>query len=123
MTSTPASSEAACNIGGKGRRQRYLIGAVLLAVGITGSFLSKSFLSQVVAFFGFLSFFQAREGVCVAMAHRSARNMDDGLGNVPLEDAGHIAYFNQRARAIYMKSFFATFALIVISRVFLIVVD
>jgi hypothetical protein len=119
MTST--SSDPVCNIGWKGRRQRYVIGAVLLAVGIVGSFLSKSFLSQAVAFFGFLSFFQAREGVCVAMAHRSARNMDDGQGTVPLEDADHIAYFNQRARGIYMKAFFATFALIVISRVFLIV--
>lgn len=120
MTSTP--SDAACNIGWKGRRQRYVIAAVLLTVGIVGSFLSKSFLSQVVAFFGFLSYFQAREGVCVAMAHRSARNMDDGQGTVPLEESSHVAYFNQRARAIYMRAFFATFALIVVSRVFLIVI-
>jgi hypothetical protein len=48
-----------CNIGPSGQRKRMIIAIPLIAAGIIGSFLSKSFVSQAVAFFGFLSYFQA----------------------------------------------------------------
>lgn len=49
------------NIGPSGQRKRMMIGIPLILVGVIGSFTSKSFLSQAVAFFGFLSYFQAHE--------------------------------------------------------------
>jgi len=54
--------ENACNIGNQGIRRRLWLGVPLIAIGAVASFLHPSFLGQVVAFFGFLSFFQAREG-------------------------------------------------------------
>jgi hypothetical protein len=49
----------ACNIGGRGIRKRIWIGIPLIAIGIVWSMLSRSFFAQVVAFFGFLSLYQA----------------------------------------------------------------
>ena len=40
------------NIGASGQRKRLIIGIPLILVGVVGSFMSKSFLSQAVAFFG-----------------------------------------------------------------------
>lgn len=54
--------ERACNIGTKGIRRRFWLGVVLIVVGVLASFLDRSYLGQVVAFFGFLSFFQAQDG-------------------------------------------------------------
>jgi hypothetical protein len=53
---------SACNINSRGRKKRLILGVPLLVVGVVASFLSKSYLGQVVAFFGFLSIFQALEG-------------------------------------------------------------
>jgi hypothetical protein len=52
----------ACNINVRGRKKRLILGVPLIVVGVAASFLSKSFLGQVVAFFGFLSVFQALDG-------------------------------------------------------------
>lgn len=52
----------ACNINTRGRRRRLYLGVPLLVVGTIASFMDRSFLWQVVAFFGFLSLFQALEG-------------------------------------------------------------
>ena len=52
----------ACNINVRGRKKRLILGVPLIVVGVVASFLSKSFLGQVVAFFGFLSVFQALDG-------------------------------------------------------------
>lgn len=52
----------ACNISPRGRNRRRNIGLLLIAAGVIASFLSKNFLGQVVAFFGFLSWFQAQTG-------------------------------------------------------------
>jgi hypothetical protein len=53
--------EQICNIGPKGVRKRMWLGIPLIAVGVIASFLDKSFFGQVIAFFGFLSFFQATD--------------------------------------------------------------
>ena len=53
---------AACNINARGRKKRLILGVPLIIVGVVASFLSKSYLGQVVAFFGFLSVFQALDG-------------------------------------------------------------
>lgn len=104
----------ACNIGPGQRKRRLWIGIPLLAVGIIGSFLSKSFLSQMVAFFGFLSLFQADSGVCVFLAAGGVRNMDGG--NETIQEPEEIAYFQKRSRGIYWKTFLATLVLILVSR-------
>ena len=52
----------ACNINVRGRKQRLILGVPLIIIGVVASFWSKSFLGQVVAFFGFLSVFQALDG-------------------------------------------------------------
>ena len=52
----------ACNIGPRGIRKRIWIGIPLIAIGVIWSMLSRSFFAQVVAFFGFLSLFQALDG-------------------------------------------------------------
>ena len=52
----------ACNINVRGRKKRLILGVPLIIIGIVASFVSRSFLGQVVAFFGFLSVFQALEG-------------------------------------------------------------
>lgn len=51
-----------CNINVRGRKKRLILGVPLLVIGVVASFWSKSFLGQVVAFFGFLSVFQALDG-------------------------------------------------------------
>lgn len=53
--------EQICNIGPRGVRKRMWLGIPLIAVGVVASFLDKSFFGQVIAFFGFLSFFQATD--------------------------------------------------------------
>jgi len=50
------------NISSRGRRKRLILGVPLVLVGTIASFLDRSFLWQVVAFFGFLSLFQALDG-------------------------------------------------------------
>ena len=52
----------ACNINVRGRKKRLILGVPLIIAGVVASFISKSFLGQVVAFFGFLSVFQALDG-------------------------------------------------------------
>ena len=52
----------ACNINVRGRKKRLILGVPLVIVGVVASFLSKGYLGQVIAFFGFLSMFQALEG-------------------------------------------------------------
>lgn len=54
--------EKACNIGSRGIRRRFWLGVPLIAIGVVASFLDRSFFGQVIAFFGFLSFFQAQDG-------------------------------------------------------------
>lgn len=53
---------AACNIAPRGRRRRRAIGMVLITAGVVWSFLDRNFLANVLAFFGFLSWFQAQTG-------------------------------------------------------------
>ncbi len=115
---TEAAFEA-CNIGPRGARRRMILGVPLILVGVVGSFFTKSFLWQVVAFMGFLSFYQATARTCVALASRGVRNMDEKTEY--LERSDEIAFFQRRARTIYMKTFFSTLALVVVSRVYLIV--
>ena len=54
--------DQACNIGSRGIKRRLWLGAPLVVIGVVASFLDRSFLGQVVAFFGFLSVFQAMDG-------------------------------------------------------------
>ena len=110
-----------CNIGPMGIRRRLVLGAPLILVGVVGSFFTKSFLWQVVAFFGFLSFYQATARTCVALASRGVRNMDDKTEY--LESSDEIAFFQRRSRGIYMKTFLSTLALIIISRGYLILAN
>ena len=102
-----------CNIGPRGVRKRLFLALPLLVAGGVTSFLSRSFLGQVVAFFGFLSLFQALDRTCVFHAARGDRNLDGG--KEPLEPAA-IEHFRDRARRIYMRTFLATLALLVAGR-------
>jgi hypothetical protein len=111
MNSEPV---VACNIGPNQRRRRLWIGVPLLLAGLVASFLSKSFLGQMVAFFGFLSIFQAEAGVCVFLAAGSAQNMDDG--QKAIDDPDLIEHFQKRSRSIYWRTFLATLLLILVSR-------
>ncbi len=105
------------NIGAKGIHNRLVIGVPLLIAGAIASFLNPSFLGQVVAFFGFLGIFQARDRTCVALAARGARNLD---GNQELlRDTESIEYFQGRARKVYLKTFFATLVLMLAGRAWL----
>jgi len=110
---------AACNIGPQGRRKRLIVAVPLLLIGVVASFLSRSFLGQVVAFFGFLAWFQAMDGVCVAHAARGSVNLDDGQGRRLLEHQEDIDLFAKRSRRIYIKTFFATLALMLVARAYL----
>jgi hypothetical protein len=105
----------ACNISERGRKQRMILGIPLILIGTIASFVDRSFLGQVVAFFGFLSVFQAREGICVLMAQRGAREFEDGTRELLSEDED-IEFFRKRSRAIYIKTFIATLLLILIGR-------
>lgn len=109
--------QAQCNIGEQGIRRRLWIGAVLVVVGVMASFLHRSFLGQVVVFFGFLSLFQGADGTCVAMASRGARETESGRAF--LRDVEEIDYFKRRARRIYAKTFFATLAVMIAGRAWL----
>ena len=103
-----------CNIGPRGVRKRLLLSIPLLGAGIAASFLTRSFLGQVVAFFGFLSLFQALDQTCVFLAARGATNDDQGqrmLGSIE-----EIEFFRQRSRRIYLKTFVATLALMLMGR-------
>ena len=51
-----------CNIGNQGLRKRFWLGAPLVVIGVIASFVSRSYLGQVVVFFGFLSVYQAHAG-------------------------------------------------------------
>ena len=92
-----------------------ILGIPLVLVGIIASFVDRSFLGQVVAFFGFLSLFQALDGTCVSMAQRGAVEQEDGAREL-LSDPEDVAYFRKRARSIYLKSFVATLLLILAGR-------
>jgi hypothetical protein len=105
----------ACNISERGRKKRMILGIPLLLIGTIASFVDRSFLGQVVAFFGFLSVFQALDGTCVAVAQRGAREFEDGTREL-LSDPEDIAFFRKRARTIYVKTFVATLLLILIGR-------
>ncbi len=105
----------ACNISDRGRKKRLILGIPLILVGTIASFVDRSFLGQVVAFFGFLSVFQALEGTCVVMAQRGARELEDGTREL-LNDSDDVAYFRKRSRGIYVKTFVATLLLILIGR-------
>ena len=105
----------ACNISERGRKKRLILGIPLILIGTIASFVDRSFLGQVVAFFGFLSIFQALDGTCVAMAQRGARELEDGRRAL-LSDPEDIAYFRKRSRSIYVKTFVATLLLILIAR-------
>ena len=110
--------QGACNINVRGRQKRLILGVPLIIIGVVASFMSRSFLGQVVAFFGFLSVFQALDGTCVAMAARGALEAEDGSRRV-LSDPEDVEYFRGRARRIYIKTFVATLALIVVGRAWL----
>jgi len=118
-----APEVAPCNIGPEGRRKRLILAVPLLLIGVVASFLSRSFLGQAVAFFGFLTWYQSQEGVCVALAARGARNLDDGAGNQLLQDEAEVEYFNRRSRRIYLKTFFSTLALMLVARAYLYLFD
>jgi len=107
-------TEALCNIGPGQRRKRLLVGLPPLLIGFVGSLLSPNFIWQVLAFFGFLSIFQAQTGTCVVLAAASSRDMDDG--REPVRDPELIRFFQRQSRSIYMRSFIATFVLILIAR-------
>ena len=111
-------SSPRCNIGGQGRRKRMVLAIPLLAIGIVASFLDRSFWGQVIAFFGFLLYFQSTAGVCVALASRGARQLD-GPREL-LSDPEEIAYFRSRSRGIYIRTFLATLVLLLLGRTFLI---
>ncbi len=106
--------DSSCNIGERGIRQRLWVGAPLVIVGVIASFLDRSFLGQVVVFFGFLSLFQGIDGTCVAMASRGARETDDG--REMLRSVEDIEFFRGRARAIYVKTFLATLGVMLAGR-------
>lgn len=109
----------ACNIGPQGRRKRLIAAVPLLLIGVVASFLSRSFLGQAVAFFGFLAWYQALDGVCVAHAARGSINLDDGLGRRLLEREQDIEHFGRQSRRIYFKAFFSTLALMLVARAYL----
>ena len=92
-----------------------ILGIPLILVGTIASFVDRSYLGQVVAFFGFLSIFQALEGTCVAMAQRGARELEDGTREL-LSDPEDIAFFRRRSRGIYIRTFVATLLLILLGR-------
>ena len=105
------------NIGDAGVRKRMMIGVPLLIIGVVASFLSRSFLGQVVVFFGFLSIFQALDRTCVALAARGGRSVDGQLQ--VLQDTETVEYFQKRARRIYIKTFFSTLAVLLAGRAWL----
>lgn len=105
------------NIGEQGVRKRWMIGIPLLAIGVVASFVSKSFLGQVVAFFGFLSIYQALDRTCVALAARGGRSVEGRV--LPLKDTETIEHFQKRARRIYIKTFFSTLGLLLAGRAWL----
>lgn len=107
--------EGACNINARGRQKRLILGVPLIVAGVVASFLSKSFLGQVVAFFGFLSVFQALDGTCVALAARGAVEGEDGQRRL-LSNPEDVEYFRSRSRRIYVKTFVATLVLILVGR-------
>lgn len=105
---------ALCNIGPGQRRKRLVVGLPLLIGGFLGSLFSANFIWQAVAFFGFLSLFQAQAGTCVVLAAAGARDMDQGKQAVG--DPELIRFFQRQSRSIYMRSFIATLLLILIAR-------
>lgn len=110
--------EGACNINARGRQKRLILGVPLIIIGVVASFMSKSFLGQVVAFFGFLSVFQALDGTCVAMAARGALETEEGTRRL-LSNPEDVEYFRNQAKRIYVKTFLATLALILAGRAWL----
>lgn len=109
--------ESSCNIGERGIRRRLWLGAILVIAGVVASFLHRSFLGQVVVFFGFLSLFQGIDGTCVAMASRGARETD--AGRELLRSAEEIEFFQRRARKVYIKTFLATLGVMIAGRAWL----
>ena len=105
----------ACNINDRGRKKRMILGIPLILVGTIASFVDRSFLGQVVAFFGFLSVFQALEGTCVVMAQRGARELEDGTREL-LSDPDEVALIRKQARSIYLKTFVSTLMVILAGR-------
>jgi Inner membrane protein YgaP-like, transmembrane domain len=103
-----------CNIGGKQRRLRLIVGVPVLLVGFIGSLFNDNFFWQAVAFFGFLSIFQAQAGTCVFLAAAGARNMD--YGKEAVSDPEQLSFFQRQSRTIYMRSFMATLVLILIAQ-------
>jgi predicted tellurium resistance membrane protein TerC len=103
-----------CNIGPQQRKRRMNVGIGLVVIFTITSFLSKSFVSQALAFFGFLAIFQAAAGTCVFLAASNDQNMDDGRRSV--DDPKLIEFFQKQSKTIYTKTFLATLALILISR-------
>ncbi len=103
-----------CNIGPQQRKRRMSVGIALVIIFTVTSFLSRSFISQAFAFFGFLAIFQAAAGTCVFLASGNAQNMDTGRRAV--EDPKLIEFFRKQSGIIYRKTFFATLALILVSR-------
>ena len=103
-----------CNIGPQQRKRRMNVGIGLVIIFTITSFLSKSFVSQALAFFGFLAIFQAAAGTCVFLAASNDQNMDDGRRSV--DDPKLIEFFQKQSKTIYTKTFLATLALILISR-------
>lgn len=103
-----------CNIGAQQRRRRYMVGIPLLIVGVLGSFWTKSFLWQIIAFFGFLGWFQGQRGICVWLAAGGAEDQDDGKRL--LEDPDLAEYFQKQSRRVYWKAAGATLILMLIAR-------
>lgn len=105
------------NIGDNGVRKRLMIGVPLLVIGVAASFLSRSFLGQVVVFFGFLSIYQALDRTCVALAARGGRSVDGQL--ITLQNTEMVEHFQKRARRIYFKTFFSTLGVLLAGRAWL----
>ena len=106
--------DALCNIGPGQRRMRLLVALPFLLVGFVGSLLSSNFLWQAIAFFGFLSIFQAQAGTCVFLAASGTKNMDRGKEAITSQD--ELNFFQRQSRAIYARSFMATLILILIAQ-------
>ncbi len=105
------------NIGPRRIRRHLWIGGPLLIAGSVASFLDRSYLGQVVAFFGFLSVFQALDRTSVSLAARGARDLGEGVEG--LGSAEEMAEFRARARKIYLRTFVATLGLLLAGRAWL----
>ncbi|HVE78421.1 MAG TPA: hypothetical protein VNA89_06155 [Gemmatimonadaceae bacterium] len=113
-----AAAGAPTNIGRRGRRARRALGlaaltaGVLLAVGlaVAGAPRASRLIVAPLFFMAGLGLFQARAGVCVALAARRLDSSDDGAPRL-IADGGTCDLFALRARAVYRSASLLTVAL------------